>query len=119
MTASPLIPLGTMCAEAPLRCPACGDHLIEPMEGVCLSATIQGVTSEIHGVSAYHCADWHIFALIAPTTPRPPTNRKDIVVPEQSKTSNDRRLARNVDRKNFSALQPIATHMFGRVGGCG
>ena len=35
--------------------------MVEPMEGVSLSATIKNVASEIHGVSAYHCTNWHIF----------------------------------------------------------
>ena len=39
--------------------------MVEPMEGVSLSATIKNVASEIHGVSAYHCTNWHIFTVIA------------------------------------------------------
>ena len=38
--------------------------MVEPMEGVRLSATINNVASEIHGVSAYHCTNWHIFTVI-------------------------------------------------------
>jgi len=55
-----------MCDEAPLRCPVCGDHMVQPMQGVCLSVTIRGVASEVHGASVYHCANWHVFAVIAP-----------------------------------------------------
>jgi hypothetical protein len=28
--------------------------------------TINGVQSEVHGVSAYRCNQWHLFTLIAP-----------------------------------------------------
>ena len=58
--------LFTMCAEAPLRCPVCSDHMVEPLEGVRLSVTINGVQSGVHGVSAYRCNQWHIFTLITP-----------------------------------------------------
>src|SRR4051794_32821547 len=50
-------------AEKPLRCPACADYMVEPVEGVRLSVTINGVQSEVHGVSVYRCRQWHIFAL--------------------------------------------------------
>ena len=39
---------------------------MEQLQGVSLSVTILGVTSEIHGARAYHCANWHVFTLIAP-----------------------------------------------------
>ena len=55
-----------MCAEAPIRCPVCSDPLVEPMENVQLSVTFNGVPSQIHGVSAYHCQNWHVFTLIFP-----------------------------------------------------
>jgi hypothetical protein len=64
-----------MCAEAPLRCPACSDHTVEPIEGVRLSVTINGVQSEVHGVSAYRCRQFHIFTLIAPLGSLSPSER--------------------------------------------
>ena len=53
-----------MWAEAPLRCPVCSDHIVEPIEAVRLSVTINGLQSEVHGVSAYRCNQWHVFTLM-------------------------------------------------------
>jgi hypothetical protein len=36
------------------------------MDGVRLSVYINGITSEIHGVEAFHCSRWHIFTLVQP-----------------------------------------------------
>lgn len=55
-----------MDAETPIACPICLDHTIEPIEGVRLSASICGAVSCIHGVSAFHCSNWHVFTIFVP-----------------------------------------------------
>jgi hypothetical protein len=49
--------------------------MVEPMESVRLSATVNGVTSEVHGVSAYHCTNWHLFTVIGSRMSPEPSER--------------------------------------------
>lgn len=49
--------------EAPLICPVCCDHGIEPIEGIALSASAMG-GRELSRVSVYRCSHWHVFALV-------------------------------------------------------
>ena len=55
-----------MSGEAPLVCPVCWDHAVEPMNGVQLTARINGVLSDVHGVSAFRCSHWHVFTVVTP-----------------------------------------------------
>jgi len=42
----------------------CWDNQLEPVEEVHLSATLDGVERLVFDVSAYHCANWHVFTVI-------------------------------------------------------
>ena len=61
---------GLLCAnmssETPVVCPVCWDRAVEPVHGVRLSVTINGIPSDVHGVSVFRCSSWHLFILIAP-----------------------------------------------------
>jgi len=48
---------GTIC---PIRC----DNQLEPVEGVHLSATLDGLEPLVFGVSAYRCGNWHVFTVV-------------------------------------------------------
>jgi hypothetical protein len=56
--------ISQMHPGTPSICPVCWDHTVEPMEGVRLSVTINGVCSNIHRIEAFHCSRWHIFIMV-------------------------------------------------------
>ncbi len=50
--------------QPPLSCPICWDHRLDPIQGVQLTVSIEGGHRCLGRAAAYHCSNWHVFAIL-------------------------------------------------------